>query len=543
MSEGNITIFYGGRNAFPAQPTPFVGLDEANLYYGEQWAKQQTMTLEGQLTGCTFDLIATAQNSFVDRFRRSFQTLEIHQVDALNSGVVFQSDLVEIDSIDFPASKWQGILPYSIKLKCFPSGYFSGAFGILDPKDTWAYQEQQNYVAQITHTVGCRGINTSAGASNAISNAINWANAKRGTSDIVPPVFIQNVTPDNFCLLTSNENIDRINGAYSIVDTYTNDLARSGYGVIRYSTTMESGNSLITVGIQGTVQGCQRDIASVRAAFANFNPTGAAVFVYTGTYGVNDLNPFPLVESITEDVYNATLSFSYQFDNSSLPPVYYDYAVSLASGNTITAGINGRVIARGGTAKSKLTRAKEYAHSLNLYELISPFYTDFFPRAAAYPLNPRPVTSGISINESEGTLTLNAEFNTYPQLSAVLDYFDYTAEITPSTEQLGFVPILDGYGKYSFVDLGYGNRGALSIQGTAVVNSHYSVNEGRAAIDSVVQSLFALYGSANNASFNRKVITDERADNRLVSFDYQWTFAASQVIADKPFLQLKTLAI
>ena len=67
-----IKIIYNNVDAFSPQPTPFVGLNESNIYYGEFWSKEEALNLEGQLTGCTFEEIVTAQQNLVEKFKKNY---------------------------------------------------------------------------------------------------------------------------------------------------------------------------------------------------------------------------------------------------------------------------------------------------------------------------------------------------------------------------------------------------------------------------------------------------------------------------------------
>lgn len=538
-----IAIFYNGRDAFYPQPTPFVGVDINPVYAGELWAKEEVLTLQGQLTGCSNEDIVAAQAALVSSFQRSYQTLEIHQQNSTYSGVVFRKELSEIQSITFPTSRWIGIMPYTVRIKCYPSGYYSGAYGILEPKNVWAYQEQENHVAQITHTISCRGVNTSSLANNAVSNAINWANAKRGTGDIVSPEFIEYVNPGNFCLQTSSENINRFDGTYSITDTYTNDLARAGYGVIRYSANIESGANAVTVSLQGTVKGCNSDIDSVRTAFSTFSTSGAALFLYSGAFQRTDLNPIPLSRSIDEDSSNALLSFSYVYNNDNTPETYFDYSVSVASGAAIGVIVQGDIISRGGDVKTKMAKNKAFAGGLNLYQLAVPFYNSFYPNSALYPLNPRPITSGMAINETLGTISLNAEFGNRTVYSPLLDHFDFTIDFTPSVERFDFQPVLDGQGLYSLVDLGYVNRAALAVRGIATINAATSIHDGIDAIQNACEGLFGQYGRPANATLDRNVLNTDRTDKRRVSFDFAWSFDSPNQVSVTPYVSIENFGL
>lgn len=532
-----VAIFYGGKDAFYPQATPYATLDFNNIYYGELWAKQEVVTLEGKLTGCTFDLITTAQDTLRNNFKRSFQSLQIVQQDSTYSGVVFQKDLAEIDSIDFAQQPWRGDLNYTIRLRCYPSGYFSGAFGILDPRDTWDFREQDNRSLQAVHTVACRGLNTSAGTSNALSNAIDWASSKRGTTGIISPVFIQDVTPDNFCLINSQENIDRFNGTYSITDTYINDLTRAGYGVLRYSAELNSGDNAITVSLNGSVRGCNQDIQSVRNTFSGFSPLAAANYLYQGVFHLNDLNPVPLQQTIQEDPYNTVLTFSYAYDNNNLPDVYYDYTVSIASGDTIAVSVDGQVIGRGGDVKTRLQRCKDYAQTINFYQLITPFVADFGVNAST--LNPNPLSKNVSIDESKGTLSIGATFG-QQAFSNPLEFIDYTIEVRPAVQRVNYQPQLNQLGIYTAVDMGYASRSLFSVRGSAKGNLATNFNVITSATKSFAQALFTQYARGTNIVLEQSEVTPSETNDRQVSFNFRWSMETA-AIASSPYSTVTSL--
>lgn len=529
-----IKILYDGQDAFAPQRTPFVGVDYDNIYYGELWAKEERLTLNGQLTGCTFDAITAAQNALVQNFKKSYQTLEIWQEENGVSGRVFQKKLTEIDSISFSSERWVGYLPYTITLKCYPSEYFSGAIGILNPSDDWSFQEGANHVGQFVHRVSCRGLNTSSIASNALENARIWSSGRRGLTSAITPIFIENASTGNYCLLTSSEEINRFNGTYAITDTYAADLARTGYGSLRYSTSFESGEKGITVNLQGNVRGCNMNIDGVRGVFQSLDTTATAALAYYQNFGETDLNPVPLSSEIEEDAYTATLNFAYAFDNNQKPTTYFDYTVTLNSGDEITASIAGNVVTVGHDLKTKLALSKAFIPTINLYALTIPFYNNFSAYSDIAPLNPKPITSGISITESDAQISLNAEFTNRDSTSSCLDVFDYTLNFQPSFNRIDSRPRLNGSGIYSLVDLGYANRTVLAIRGDAKISVSCTINDGKIQIRNKCQELFGQYGSVSNAIILTDVLTANRTDQRLVSFDFSWSFDAGSYVFSPP---------
>jgi hypothetical protein len=525
-----VKILYNGRDAFAPQTTPFIGLNYDTISYGGRWGVTEEFVLEGLLTGCTYEKILEARNLLSNNFNKSYQSLEIWQEEGGISGRIFEKNLVEIQSINFSESNWLGVLPYTINLRCYPSGLFSGVYGVIEPNDSWNFSEQGDAVLNAVHTISCRGLNTSNANSNALVNARNWAFGKTGINSTVYPMFISGVSPENFCLISQTENIDRFNGTYSIVETYTNDLARTGYGVIRYTTTLESGNNVISVNLNGYAEGCGQNITGLRYAFSRIDKLAVATKAYQSVFNRTDLNPEPLTANFVEDPFQTRIDFSYSYDNSDLPSVWFDYNVDLSVGTNgvITAAINGTVNARGGDLASKLTRTQAYASGVNLYNLVVPFYTNW-DASSTVPLNPTPISQGKGINQSNGTVTLNATYTNQEVVSDLLEKFEYSINFLPSREQVDSKPTVNGMGTYSVVDLGYANRAAVSIRGIAIVKKDANAALGLLAVRQKCFSLFTQYGRYTNAVLDENNITLSRLDDRVISFGFAWSF-------DSPFI-------
>ena len=537
-----VKILYNGTDAFYPQPTPFVGVDYSTIYAGERWAQQETMTLNGQITGCSFEKIVSGYNSLIDRFKKNYQDLEIWQIEGATSGRVFKKELVEIQSISIPNSRWLDVLPYTVTLTCYPSGFFSGSYGILEPSDVWSYSENPNATMDVSHSISCRPLNTSKNANNALENARVWAFTRTGTSSNVLPAFISGVSVDNFFLVSQNENIDRFNGRYTLSESYSNDLARTGYGVIRYSTTINSGESFVSISLNGNVQGESNRIDLARQAFDRIDKVAIAAKQYKDVFGMSDLNPIPLTKNFTEDPQNARIDFGYTFNNDNRPEITFDYNVSLSTAlnGNISASINGIIRVRGGTLQEKLVKASGYANTVNLYNLILPYYNSFDTSAVLAPLNPIPLTNGRSVNQSNGTIELNASYDNKDRKNAIFDEFNFTLNFEPSVMKVDSQPKLDGYGSYSVVNLGYANRTMLSIQGTARVNQNYTYAVGESAIKQTCFSLFNQYGRQSSAILEKNNVTSSRSDGRILSFSFVWSYDSPNKIGPSTISSLTT---
>ena len=539
----SVKIIYNEKDAFYPFPTPFIGLSVENLYYGELWAKRDNITIEGQITGCTFDKIYSGYKFIQSNFAKNYQPLEIWEEEGGISGKIFESRVAEISSFSVQNSRWVGVLPYTITIDCYPSGFFSGNYGILEPSEIWSTQEGNDYKGTISHSISCRGINTSNEVSNALDNAKNWALSKTGTVNYITPILIENVSQNRLQLLTVEERIDRFNGTYSITENYSTDLTRTGYGVLRYSATVESGNNLITVNLNGTAEGNQQNITGTRAAFNYLDKYGAALLGFQQVFDRSDLNPIPLSYTVNEDPYESKISFNYLFNNDSSPEIVFDYKVSVNSGQIITANINGTIIARGGDVKSKLDRALAYSSGVDLYSLTQNFYNSFYPNFSSSPLNSIPISSGISINEFQGVVGLNADFsnNINPDGFVV---FNYTIGITPQLQKIDSKGVVNGEGIYSTVDLGYTNRAELTIDGDCIMLDSTDADDGLILIQNQSISLFTKFGTVNNAILEKNDVIFNRYDKKIASFSFVWSFdSLNQVIFPPNYDTVNTFQI
>lgn len=512
-----VNIFYNSVDAFNPQVTPFVGIDYVQLYNNESWAKQEVITLEGQLTGCTYALIVAAQSDLLSKFSKCYQSFIIKQ----NGSTIFSRPVVEIDSISFPLQNWLGILPYTITLKNYPEEYFSGVYGILNPSDNWDYIEQQNEVLEATHTISCQGLNTSAGTNNALNNAQSWAISRTGVSSWATPFLIQNVNPTYFFLVNENETINRFGGTYSLTQKYSSDLTRAGYGVVRYSTSYESGkdNNLITVGLQGEVRGSALEIDSLRQTLNTFSPYYVAVNGYKDIFNRTDLNPTPVNYNIEEQPYQGVITFNYQYNNDNNDNVFFDYDVTINSGDgPVQVSLAGTILAKQGDIASRISKVNAYVSGLSFYNTVLPFYNGLNQLA---PLNPNPITYSYEVNNFDAVATVRAVYDNTTQING-FNKLNYSLEFRPSIPRLDVKPILNGQGALSLVDLNYQTRAAFSTNGDAVFISQ---GEGNITLlKNQAQLYYTQYAGTENAAVDQDQFTANDTGYLNMNFGFSWSF-------------------
>ncbi len=441
-----------------------MGLDYSELYFNEQWAKEETITLEGQLTGCTFELLNDAQQALLTGFASSYKSFEVQQ----NGTGIFSRPCVQIESISFAQSPWLGVLPYSIKIKNYPQNYFTGTYGVLNPSDVWSYVEAENEVMEATHTVSCLGINTTVGNNNALDNAKNWAIGRLGLSSYIVPAFIpgNDATTTNFFMVSQDEKINRFDGTYSITQKYSNDLTRVGYGTLRYQTVSNQGqqNNLIEVSVNGEVQGVPLNIVPQRTVFNSFSPLGVASQAVQIALGNGKLNPTPVDFSIEEDYFNGKITFAYKYNDDNFNDTYFDYSVTMSQGigSRNILSLEGTIAAQKGDLQTRLAKVQGFLAGLTPNTLLYSYAIPFFQGNALGSINPYPISQSYSIDDNKATASVKIQFDDSP-VYAGINRGEITSSISYPAPQYDIKQILDGNGALSIVDVGINTLGEINI--------------------------------------------------------------------------------
>ena len=533
------TIKYDFKDCFAPYPTPLVAVSTENIFYGEKWGQRDILTINGKITGCTLAAIYSGYSLIKENFAKSYQTFSIEQ----GSSTIYSAQVAELQSFNISKKSWVGEVDYEMSLDCYQSNYFSGAYGILEPVKQWSITKNQDYRGLITHEISCRGFNTSNSINNALDNAKSWVIQNRASNSFIQPIFIGNISTGKLYLMESAESIDRFNGTYSITDTYQTDLTRTGFGILRYTTSLESGANAISSTVNGEVEFYNQDITGARQIFNSLDKYGTALLVYEKVFKKKDLNPYYLTSNVTEDIPNSNIKFAYKYDNSNLPPVYFDYSVTLTSGESISASIQGNVVSRSGDINTRTRTAIDFSTGINLYQLAADQYRDYYSDYAKYPLSFYNTSLSKSIDEFNGTVSLSAEFNNNLYISG-LKKIEKTVSFLPQLRKFDSQPIITGLGTYSVIDLGYSNRAELSINGSATIDDGVTAAEGLGILKKEINRSFKQFGSTEEAALERNNFSFSRYDDKLVNFDVSWSFASKhEVIKDAEYSKVDILLL
>ena len=524
------SIQYNGAFPFSGQPNPFVGRVKNNINYGERWGAEQSWTIAGQITGCQFGNLTSGQLQVLNGFKQDFGTLNLIE----NGSTIESLQNVIIQSITFDNDKYVNILPYKIQLKCYPSSYFSGYYGVLEPKDSWDMKEGKDGILDMVHTVAARGFNTTSGAGNAYQNAINFVSSRTGFSNFVAPVLIQNWRNSGL-LFSVQETSDRMNGIYSVIENWRLDQYQPcDYGILRYSIDTEQNQAGFNrASIRGTIQGGYLDnFANVRARMGGFDAYSA--LLYTSNSGVL-FNNVPLSQNINEDSFNKRIEFSYAFDDNPNPQIHLEYGLNITSGDElITTSINGQIFGRGDLL-DKWQKVRSYYSGFNPYILANSGYLGYAGGSASALLNYVPTSESIVFDSFNGNISFSLQYNNkeLPQ-SIGFEQLTYGLSFVPPLRRIVAEPLIDtsaGVSKYQTTDLGYVSRGIMDIQGNFVAQRNIT---GAAELTYLKQFLNKIYFDYSSGLSNL-YLEDYKisvANTNNGSFNTRWSYDAIDTLGN-----------
>lgn len=510
-----ITVLYNNVDLFSGIcPVPFIGRDVTILEFGDRWGERETFKMNGVITGgCSgFSGILARQETLISRLSSDYKGFEISQ----GGFSVFSRPVVEVGNLNFQDSNLAYSLPFSLEMHAYPSGYFSGAYGVLDPKNEFSYSESEGGIMSLVHTVSAKGFNTSASQNNALANAKAWVSSKTGLGSLVLPAFID-YNYQAFCPTTISEQISRISATYEVRESYTTDLMQAGFGILRY-TVQSSENSedgKITITVQGDIAGCSNGtMEQVRQRFASFDAYSAAKTFYFIVSGNTDLNSQFVSRGVSEDPQKLRLSFSFVFDNSLELLTKFEYTTKFnydITEDLISAEIEGTVSSRSELG-GRWEIVKAYANSLDLFSILNASYALYASSVGvSYPLNPYKRSESRSENEFTCEIKLSQTYTNAPIPPNGFLEQDVSIEISPSLRQYSFNPCLDGSGNYVVTDLGYSTRQRASFSIASVAATGSSTEAALASMKGQMVELFNIFlgGVRPNLESQSQTVSDE----------------------------------
>ena len=127
-------ITYNGSQIAQDQKDPLISKSTEYVQAGERWGTVENITLNGVITGNSFDSIYAAQNNLINVFNEDFKTLSVQGFGDFNS--------CRVESIDFAESDYLSNTTYNISLQSYGTGEsLLYTHGVIDPVNTLSYTD------------------------------------------------------------------------------------------------------------------------------------------------------------------------------------------------------------------------------------------------------------------------------------------------------------------------------------------------------------------------------------------------------------------
>jgi len=339
-------VLYGGQKLYPA---PLIDFSRSINRNENKTALSQedTYTLHGcyiESPSGSYKDIVVGMASLKSIFSSDYLELVI-QAGAGNtqlpSGTMIVSGVYPyLDSIGIPQDTDQfRKFDYEVTLKARTA--YAGTSGVVQSSsDTWNWQEDtENATTKVSHSVSAVGINTavSGGSSNALSNArafvisrLGAANRPSGLPLYVVPGDVNGVSGVLYEFQrTRTEQIDIENATYQVDEQFVFVSGTVPYSDARTYSYDRDSEAVVSITVAGTIQGYPRsDGTNLRyAAFynaqsgflnsirPNINADASGVYTSYGASGMLAVG-MPTQISFSENRFNGTLTYSYQFTDS-----------------------------------------------------------------------------------------------------------------------------------------------------------------------------------------------------------------------------------
>jgi hypothetical protein len=330
------------------------------------------------------------------------------EVNSFDAEKIYENSGIIVRSINFEESNYSNLIRYEIGL-----GSTSLSGNVTNPTNEYSFTENEDKTISLSHRVSAQGINTnlSSGKSNAMDNAIAFVRSYTGLSNLPSTRFISGAS-NKFFMQNFSESIDRLNGVYSVEESYISNLLNTGLsGNLSYTVDIVSGadSNSIQINLRGEYKGPKDgNIINLRNSL---NVTGLITGAYSGYF-----NPVPIQYNISENTGQNLINFDYSFDNINLPNPYYRYETSISRDEVqqlYNVQVRGEIVARGNR------RYRYFLSTGNITSLTGQFlsvasgvltgFKDF--NADTTSSNLRLLNINIERNPNEGTVSANAIYD------------------------------------------------------------------------------------------------------------------------------------
>jgi len=527
---------------FGDQPTPFLSSQENFLKYGENFGSEESYSLNGQLTGRDFNDLRSEQLKLISGFSKDFGIFIVKDFKPYEAEVMVRSG-VKIDSIDFGQSKYNKIIDYNISFTAYPVDYFGDNYGVIDPQESWSFEEGNDGIVSISHLISAKGIETpqadSYDKSSSLQNAIDYVRQRTGsTQTFISPHFICKDSDYSLNLNSLQESIDRVQGTYSVTESYSSDLYGNS-GILRYSADIDSSiDAPNSISIKGRLEGSIGDpISIIRNRFLTYDWFSTASEFLTNQFGSTSIGQEPLQKDITEDLFNNYINFSYSFgdDESIRDQVRVDTNISINSGTSLVSVSVGGSITSSADKSIRSGLIQSAFEDINIFDIANGEFNAFFGGNAPKSLSNR-VTAD-SFSRDSDTFAINFDQSFDNKDAPEEDFFKEvktSLSFTPSKISIASSALPGKGGKYDTIDLEIKNRAYLDISLNAILETGSSLSMDQLVSSLKVKSNDMLSEYGKLQSLNLEGVSIGTGDPLSITLNSKYSFESNKNLFTAP---------
>lgn len=527
MSNNNVKIYYNGVDVFEGiAPTPFVSISQDYIDFGNKWNQVTNITLEGQLTGQflgpkSYNLLNDAAKSLHERFKDNYKTLSIKE----NNTDLYVGNNTVINSINIEESSWYGLLPFTIDLSVYSENYFQDYYGVVEPEENFAFNEENGDILNLVHSISAKGI--VAKNQNAIQNAKDWVLSRVNNFSQISPILSRNASAVQnrpFILYSTQEVVDRFNGTYSVERTYkkSSNLENPENCLLTYNIDLDYNldDGLVSASINGALEGSNLNI--LKQEYNKLNLYNLCNRISKDTYN-EFLTNRTLSQSVEESSEENRLNFSASFNNDTSNEITNNYTIDINEDSLKcirTASINANISCKYGDLKTKMQKIEQfYKTQFSAKNLVN----QEFRKEFGTQLNPEPITESITFDKFNAQINYSAQF-TDKKISYTSDIINLSSSVNYTPSIKIHVPNTSAFTprEHNVQNLNCANRSRLEISVTAVVKSDKNISIAESVVSSELNRIKSNY-LKGSFLLEEKLVTKNN-DLKTVTISETYTF-------------------
>lgn len=336
----SVELYYGGNRLYPAPLIDFARNITRNSV-DVALSQEDTYTLKGlyynPVSGY-YQTVVTNMNVLKSIFSQDGQELVIRAGGGnptLPSGTLIVSGIYPIVTRIAIPDRIDQFQRFDYEVELLSKTAVSGVSGVVNQStDSWQVDEEvETGATKLTHRVSAVGVNTSTSGSpsNALTNARSFVASKVGTGNIPSGLPIFCSPPSGFgtnyriyeFTRSRSESFDNETGSYEISEVFLLVSGTLPYSNNRTFEWSRDKDGIITVSIQGTVQGYGRTDGTKTAyngfyqaqsgflnnIYPSLGTDGSGIYTSYGGSGTLAVNN-PQSYSLTENRFLGTIGYS-----------------------------------------------------------------------------------------------------------------------------------------------------------------------------------------------------------------------------------------